>query len=103
MGPGSIARRWIDKIKTRTLRVDILTLFLSLFVISFAFVIFFTYFQGKKSIDSFALGTVSRASNTVLEKTKAMIQDAEQLPMIIDSVIWKEQDISCNNEDLILF
>ncbi len=87
----------------RTLRVDILTLFLSLFIISFAFVIFFSHIKQKQSIEEFSLGTVERASNIILERVKAIILDAYRFPRITDSIIWDEKQISENDENLILY
>lgn len=87
----------------RTLQVDILSLFLSLFIFSFAFVIFFTYTKHKKAIEEFSLGTVSRVSNIVLEKIKALIVDANRFPTITDSLIWNKSDITIENKDLVLY
>jgi adenylate cyclase len=103
MDQNSTLKCLIDRFKTRTLRVDILTLFLSLFIVTFGFVIIFTYIREKKSIDSLALETVKQASAIILEKAKAMIKDANRFPKIMDGVIWKKEEISCNNEELILF
>lgn len=87
----------------RTLRVDILTLFLSLFIVSFSFIIFFTYIKHKSSIEAFSLGTVSRASSVILEKVEALVLDAKRIPWITDSILWNIKDISADNEDLILY
>jgi adenylate cyclase len=87
----------------RTLRVDILTLFLSLFIISFTFVIFFTHIKQKKAIEEFSLGTVERASDIILERVKSVTLDANRFPIILDSIIWEEKDISENNQNLMLF
>jgi adenylate cyclase len=87
----------------RTLRVDILTLFLSLFIISFTFMIAFTYFKEKKAIESFSLGTIQRASSTVLERMKELMADATRYQTITDSFVWTKASISIDNEDLCIY
>lgn len=95
--------KFSERLFYRTLRVNILTLFLSLFIISFTFVIFFTHLKHTKAIQEFSLGTVERASNIILERVKAIIADANRFPIITDSIIWDESDITDSNEDLVLF
>lgn len=84
----------------RTLRVDILTLFLTLFILSFTFVIAFTHIKEKKAIEDFSLGTIQRASNAVLERMKELMDDATRYQTITDSFVWDKTHISITNEDL---
>lgn len=84
----------------RTLRVDILTLFLTLFILSFTFVIIFTHIKEKKAIEQFSLGTIQRASDGVLERIKELMDDATRYQTITDSFVWDKANISINNEDL---
>jgi len=84
----------------RTLRVDILSLFLTLFILSFSFVIFFSHIKEKKAIEDFSLGTIQRASDAVLERMKELMDDATRYQTITDSFVWDKANISINNEDL---
>ncbi len=84
----------------RTLRVDILTLFLSLFIISFTFVIAFTHIKEKRAIESFSLGTIGRASDAILERMHEVMVDATRYQTITDSFVWDKAHISITNEDL---
>ncbi|HEY2811382.1 MAG TPA: adenylate/guanylate cyclase domain-containing protein [Rhabdochlamydiaceae bacterium] len=87
----------------RTLRVDILTLYLTLFIISFTFVITFTYFKEKRAIEEFSLGTIQRASDAIIERMKELMDDATRFQTITDSFVWDQANISINNEDLCTF
>src|SRR5689334_17727614 len=84
----------------RTLRVDILTLFLSLFIISFTFMIAFTHIKEKRAIESFSLGTIGRASDAILERMHEVMADATRYQTITDSFVWDQAHISITNEDL---
>jgi len=95
--------RYLRRPFYRTLRIDILTLFLSLFIFSFAFVIFVTHVKQKKVIEAFSLGTIERASDIILERLKGVILDVKRFPIITDSIIWNEKDVDEDNQDLILF
>jgi adenylate cyclase len=87
----------------RTLRVDILTLFLTLFIVSFTFVITYTHIKEKKSIEEFSLGTIKRASVTVLDRIRELMDDATRYQTITDSFVWDKSHISIDNEDLCIY
>ena len=84
----------------RTLRVDILTLFLTLFILSFTFVITFTHIKEKRAIEAFSLGTIARASDAVLERMRELMDDATRYQTITDSFVWDQANISITNQDL---
>jgi len=84
----------------RTLRVDILTLFLTLFLISFTFVIAFSHIKEKRAIESFSLGTIERASDAVLERMRELMDDATRYQSITDSFVWDQANITIANQDL---
>jgi len=96
----SLFERWLGHPLYRTLRVDILTLFLSLFVLSFLAVMILTYVQEKKAIEAFSLDTMRRASHIVIEKVREIIHDADHFPVITDSIILSKEDISFQNPHL---
>ncbi len=81
----------------RTLRVNILTLFLALFTLSFAFVISFSYLRSSDAIEEFSIAEIERVSSVVLERVIAMIVDAEQMPRISSFFINQSEEISFDN------
>lgn len=86
--------------KHRKLRVDILTIFLSLFAISFIFVITFTYLKNSKSILEFSKGEVQRASAVIVERVASLVQDVELIPEITSGLILNLPESSLGNPAL---
>lgn len=86
-----------------TLRVSILTLYLSLFSFAFLCVILFTYFKNHQSILNFSFGITERVSSIVTEKLHSLIQDAEHFPEIGANIFTKPEDISPEDERLIAY
>lgn len=80
--------------RTLTLRVSILTLFLSLFSISFTFVILFGYFKNYNAIMNFSLGTVERSSGLVLEKVKDFVSDSIKVPQVTEAFLVNSDEFS---------
>ncbi len=63
--------------RTRTFRVYILSLFLSLFVLSFACIVTFTYSENYKSILSFSKVVAKESIHTILSKFQSIVLPAE--------------------------
>lgn len=84
--------------KHRKLRVDILTLFLSLFAISFALVISFAYLKNKKSILQFSKGEMERVSAVIVERISGLVSNVQFLPEVTSGIV--ENIDSLNNKEL---
>ncbi len=84
----------------RKLKVDILTLFLSLICLSFAAVISFTYAKYSESIFSFSKGTVTRIAGMVIQKLDCFIGNIEAVPNTGTSLVLNPSEVSSNNKNL---
>ena len=85
------------------MQVHILTLFLSLLLISTAFIIAFSYFKIQQAILQFSKGTMERVATNVEEKILCNLYDLEQMPKLADNMIFHYQDFSYLNKSLIQF
>lgn len=91
---------FLDYFKHRKLRFDILTVFLSLFALSFAFVIIFTYQKTSKSILAFSQGEIERTSAVIVEKINELVQDAQYFPEITQGFLENTEHPSLNNPEM---
>ncbi|MBI3211877.1 MAG: cache domain-containing protein, partial [Simkania negevensis] len=87
----------------RTIRVDILTVFLSLFIFSFLLVLLFTYVKSSKSILEFSVGTIERASAVVLGRVAETIRDCEQMPEIAADFFPSLENLTFENQKLLAY
>lgn len=87
----------------RTFRFDILTIFLSIFILSFAFVISFTYIKSSESILKSSKLEVERASALVIEKIKELVLDVQLLPEITKGTLENLEHPSMNNPELVTY
>jgi len=87
----------------RTLRADILTLFLALFTFSFLCVMLLTYFFQSKAIESVSAETMESASKIVIERIEGLVHDTLHFPTITDAIVLDKEDISVENPHLIAY
>ncbi|HSX03677.1 MAG TPA: adenylate/guanylate cyclase domain-containing protein [Rhabdochlamydiaceae bacterium] len=90
----------LDYFKHRKLRFDILTIFLGLFAISFAFVISFTYLKNSQSILKFSKGEVERASSVIVERINALVEDVQLVPLMTQGILENLEHPTLNNPEL---
>lgn len=89
--------------KQRKLRVDILTLFLSLTIVSFALVISFGYITNYQSILEFSKGTIIRASDRVLDRIEFLGFDTQETVDDFSALFAEPLDFSLDDEKLIFY
>lgn len=89
--------------KQRKLRVDILTIFLTLFAVSFVFVITFTYFKNSKSILEFSKGEVARVSEVIVERISSLSQQVELIPEFSSGLVESLGEGSLENPALVAY
>jgi adenylate cyclase len=85
------------------LQVDILTLFLTLFFISFVIIIAFSYSRNSKAILEFSKGTIQRVSASISDRIECILYDLQQMPILAAGMISDYKDISSENKPLVDF
>src|ERR1700722_10116214 len=96
-------KQFLKRFIIRTLRVDILTVFLSLFCLGFICVISFSFYKNYHSILKLSIGTVERVSSIIFERLIALIIDAEQVPKIAADLFTSLEDITPDNPYLLAY
>src|SRR3990167_3007297 len=74
-----LSERFSSYLLNRKFKVDILTLFLSLFTISFVLIMWLGYTHSYRSILKFSISTDERISHTIIDKFNALVQRFETL------------------------
>src|SRR3989338_7420596 len=98
--------RWkqlLGRLTYRTLKVDILALFLSLLTISFILVISFTYVQNSHAILQLSKRTVERVSSSITEKIKSFAKDIEVSVRVSENFLADLGAINFNDQALLSF
>lgn len=83
-----------------TLKVNILSLFLSLIAVAFLCVISFTYAKDSKAILEFAKGIARRRASIVLAKSKTIAEDSERITEISAGFFPKIEPLTFENAAL---
>jgi len=91
----------IKNLVTRTLRVDILTTFLLLIVISTISIISFTYTKDSKMIIDFSKKYMKKVSTLAIHETMHLFQDAQESSQLGAQLINFQSDLSISNTDLL--
>ncbi len=91
----------IHRLKYRSLRVDILTIFLCLLAVSSLLIISLSYSKNSKSIFRFSKQTIELASSLIVERIATLIEDAERLSEMSVHLLLRPDDISEQNQELI--
>jgi adenylate cyclase len=86
--------------KARTLQVSVLTLFLSLFILSFLAVSLFTNSALVKSTENLSTGISHRLSGMILEKFQTLAASAEETVQLGAYLYWDMGEVSYANKQL---
>ncbi len=86
--------------KNHTLRVKIITLFLSLTIVAFAVVITFTYSRNYKQIMVFARELAEKVNLVILEKFNSIAMSAERLSLVTGGFFFDVGPINPQNKVL---
>ncbi len=70
-------KRFLHKIWIRTLKIDILTLFTTLTVITFSFVICYSYFKNYHAILDYSKGMMERNSTSIIQRVSNIQKETE--------------------------
>lgn len=89
--------------KTRTLRVSIITLFLSLTIIAFSAVITFTYAKDYKQIVITTKQVAEKLNDVILEKFSDIAQGSERITEVTAGFFFDLGPISIENKELMSY
>ncbi|HEY4255399.1 MAG TPA: adenylate/guanylate cyclase domain-containing protein [Chlamydiales bacterium] len=92
---------FIHRFKYRSLRVDILTIFLCLLLTSSTFTLLFSYSKNSKSILAFSKQTIELASSLMVERIDSLVESAERLSEMSVHLLLDPGNISLQNKELI--
>lgn len=87
----------------RTLKIDIVTLFTTLTIISFAFVIVYSYFVNYKAILDYSKGTMERNSIAIIDRINNIEERAIEVLENTSGLFIGTQDINVKNHELFPF
>lgn len=100
----NLFRKINQKISVRTLRTDILTIFLTLTVVTFCCVILYSYYRNYTSIEDYSKKTMRRVSATIIEKFRNIGNEVESSLNDSAGILLTSKDITTiNDPDLISF
>lgn len=100
----TIFQKLRQKFSVRTLRVDIMTLFLSLIIVAFACVILYSYWRSYLGIQEYSKKTMERVSATIIERMKNVGMEVESTLTDSSGLLLYSKGITANPDpDLIRF
>lgn len=85
----------------RKLQVDILTLYLTLMLTSFAFIIGFTYIKNAKTVTDVAKQLIQEVSVAITSKFNDIIRDAAREVTTSSTIVLSASDVSLKNAELL--
>lgn len=87
----------------RTLKIDILTLFISLIVAAFTCEIVYSYFRNYSAILTYSKGTMTRNSTRVMERVITLQSETEQMLEDTSGLFLNAKRLALDDPQLILF
>lgn len=93
----------LKRFSLHTLKIDILTIFLTLIVASFSCVIIYSYYKNYNSISDFAKGVMERNSNNIVERIRNLAIEAEKTLQDTSAVFLSEKEIRVQNLPVVDF
>ena len=93
----------MNPFKNRTIRFDILTIFLFLISALAFFIITFSYIKNSESILKIARRTIAEVSTSVVSKTECLLRNLERVPRVATGVFLRHPGVSVDNEPLISY
>lgn len=100
---GRFFRKIFHLFYNRKLRFDILTLFLTLFIVSVTIIISFSHEKNAREIMEFSKGTIQRVASIIDEKVECLVSQLEQMPTFVAGVLGDYGDITPKNTPLVSF
>lgn len=94
---------WFRFLRLRTLKIDILTLFISLTVFTFACVIAYTYWKSSEAIMRYSKGTMARNSNNIIDRITHIKDNSELVLENTSGLFIDSKIVSVDDSQLQLF
>jgi adenylate cyclase len=96
-------KQFLNRLWLRTLKIDILTLFISLTIITFTFVICYSYFKNYHAILKYSKGTMERNSLALIERVTHIQDEAEQMLHSTAGLLIGDKNLYLDDPELQLF
>jgi len=93
----------IKRMSSRTLKIDILTVFLSIIIISFSLVIFYSYYKNYNSVMIFSRGVMERNSHVILDRINILAIKIEDTLQDTSALFLATEKLSIENDELVNF
>ncbi|HAB98623.1 MAG TPA: hypothetical protein DCE71_02225 [Parachlamydiales bacterium] len=94
-------RRFLERFAVRTLRLEILTIFLALISFSSIVIIAFTYFRDTKAFDSIFHRSMNRLNNVIVDRTSCLLTEFRRVPEFIRGFIEQQPDLTVHSKEVI--
>lgn len=93
--------RFLQKFLVRTLRVEILTIFLMLISLSSAIIISFTYIKDTKAFDEVFHQTMHRMNDVIADRSNCLLAEFSRVPQFIRGFVEQQPHLKINDQELI--
>ncbi len=90
----------LHKIWLRTLKIDILTLFVSLTVITFVYVITYSYFRNYQAILNYSKGTMQRNASVIISRVGNIEIETDEILQSTAGLFVDTRDFSINDQKI---
>ncbi len=94
-------RNFLQRFGIRTLRVEILTIFLALISFSSIIIVAFTYIKDTKAFDAAFHRTMHRLNNVIVDRTDCLLAEFRRVPEFIRGFVEQQPHLKINSKELI--
>jgi adenylate cyclase len=94
-------RRFLERFAVRTLRLEILTIFLALISFSSIVIVSFTYIQDTKAFDAIFHRSMHRLNNVIVDRTSCLLAEFRRVPEFIRGFVKQQPHLTVHNQELI--
>ena len=95
-----MARFW-QSFFVRTLRVEILTIFLALISFSSIVIVSFTYYKDTKAFDTVFHQTMHQLNNVIVDRTTCLLAEFSRIPQFIQGFVEQQPHLTIHDKELI--
>ena len=94
-------RRFLERFLVRTLRLEILTIFLALISFSSVVIVTFTYFRDTKAFDSIFHRSMHRLNNVIVDRTSCLLAEFRRVPEFIRGFVEQQPHLTVHSKEVI--
>ncbi|MBS0350463.1 MAG: hypothetical protein JSR33_04600 [Proteobacteria bacterium] len=96
----SAFQRWLYRIRIRTLKIDILTLFASLTILTVTLIMCYSYFKNYHAILKYSKGMMERNSTAIIQRITSLQKNTELIIETSSALALGGKLFSANNQQL---